>query len=670
MFTVSIIGPDGVGKTTIVTQLQKSLPMPVKYVYMGDNVESSNYILPWLRWWKKRHLAQSKAAKTLPKPMSPTRETTGLRAALRALKKSFGLVNRMLDVWYRYLVAAYFARRGYVVLLDRHFVYDYYHFDIEPQNGRRPLRRRLNGFLLKHTLPDPDLVICLDAPAEVIFRRKGEFSVEYIESRRQQYRSLQAVAKQFALVDANRELDTVVQDVRDIITNFESNAKTPLNPPFSRGESRGGKRGVSNFNGNSRKILVTDASRGSAVAIIRSLGRKGYRVVAADFNPKSLGFRSRYANEKVVYPAPENDPDAFCDFILETVKSLGVDLIIPVTDLTQQPLANARAEFAGKCKLAIASQAALDVVTDKDKTVELAQQLGVPVPKTFTVYTIAEAQALAEELGWPVVVKPQISRLLRQGEGIEKYKVTYAGNSDELAKTMGEFEGRCAVLLQRYLPGEGHGVELLLHEGRPLAAFQHHRLREVPVTGGPSSYRESFLLDPQLYDYSVRMMQTLRWTGLAMVEFKVGDGRAELMEINGRVWGSLPLAVASGVDFPFLLAQLHFNGPDAIQPNLNSNYKLGLKCRDLGRDFSWMIKVLTQQRPYKFLKFPSRVQAVAAFLGLFNPRNKFDLLCWDDPLPGLAELPMIYRKFWQKKKAAKEKVSADHLQHAEVDEED
>lgn len=423
-------------------------------------------------------------------------------------------------------------------------------------------------------------------------------------------------------------------------------------------------------NGNQPKILVTDASRGSAVAIIRSLGRKGYHVVAADSNSKSLGFRSRYAHESIVYPAPETHPDEFCDTVLQAVESHSVDLIIPVTDLTQQPLAHARAQFDGKCKLAIASQEALEVVTDKDKTVELAQQLSVPVPKTFTVYSVAEAQAIADELGWPVVLKPQISRLLREGEGIEKYKVTYAGNPQELAETMGELEGRCAVLLQRYLPGEGHGVELLLHEGRPLAAFQHHRLREVPVTGGPSSYRESFLLDPQLYDYSVRMMQALRWTGLAMVEFKVGEGRAELMEINGRVWGSLPLAVASGMNFPALLAQLHFEGPTAIKPKLNSNYKIGLKCRDLGRDFSWMVKVLAQQRQHKYLKFPGRGQAIAAFLGLFNPRNKFDLLCWDDPLPGLLEVPMIFRKFRQKKKAAKEKLAAGQLRHVEVDEED
>ena len=227
MFIVSIIGPDGVGKTTIVQRLRESLPLPVKYVYMGDNPASFNYVLPTMRWWKKLSGAGRNGAPTGPPAAG---ESSGLvhrpaarpwRNPLRAVRKSVGFVNRMLDIWYRYAVAAYFARRGYVVLLDRHFVFDYYHFDIAPQNGRRPFKRRLQGFLFKHTIPEPDLVICLDAPAEVIFARKGEFDVAYLERRRQQYRSLESVARHFALVNADQELERVVQDVRDVICNFQ-----------------------------------------------------------------------------------------------------------------------------------------------------------------------------------------------------------------------------------------------------------------------------------------------------------------------------------------------------------------------------------------------------------------------------------------------------------------
>ncbi|MFQ5603846.1 MAG: ATP-grasp domain-containing protein [bacterium] len=405
------------------------------------------------------------------------------------------------------------------------------------------------------------------------------------------------------------------------------------------------KKRMSDKNGAMPKILVTDSHRGSAIAIIRSLGRKGYRVVAADSNPRSLGFQSRYAREKVVYPNPESQPQEFCDFILDTVQKQGIDLVLPVTDLVIQPLASRREDFSGKTKLAIPENELLQAVTDKDQTVQIAQKLGVPTPATFTVRTAAEALAKAKELGWPVVLKPQISRLLRQGERIEKYSVSYANDAEDLQRQMSELEGKCSVLLQRYLEGIGYGVELLMHEGRPLAAFEHKRLREVPLTGGPSAYRESVRLHPELYQYSVRILKELRWTGLAMVEFKVGNERAELMEINGRVWGSLPLAIASGVDFPAMLVELYLNGADAVKPQLNSEYKIGLKCRDLGRDLMWMVSVLIRRQKVSFLPMPNRVQALSAFLSLFDPRNKFDLLCFDDPRPGLAELPRIYQKF-------------------------
>jgi predicted ATP-grasp superfamily ATP-dependent carboligase len=405
---------------------------------------------------------------------------------------------------------------------------------------------------------------------------------------------------------------------------------------------------MSSLNGKSPTILVTDAGRGSAIAVIRSLGRKNYRVIAADADAKSIGFRSRYAHELLVYPAPEAKPQEFCDCLLKTVKAKGVDLIIPVTDLAGQPLARARCSFSEITQLALPEDTMLKVVTDKDKTWELARQLGVPVPETYVVETATEALEVSARLGWPLVLKPQSSRKLREGNRIDSFKVTYAADADDLNQQMQALEGRCSVLLQRYCPGVGHGVELLMSEGKPLAAFQHKRLRELPITGGPSAYRESVRLDPDLYDYSLRLLQALRWTGLAMVEFKVGAAGPMLMEINGRIWGSIPLAVRSGIDFPLLLAELYLRGPDMIKPQLQSNYQIGVRCRDLQRDLMWITNVLMQRRKYKFLEIPSRKRAVLAMLGLFNPRRKFDLLTLNDPLPGLAELPRIVKKFRSK----------------------
>jgi predicted ATP-grasp superfamily ATP-dependent carboligase len=405
---------------------------------------------------------------------------------------------------------------------------------------------------------------------------------------------------------------------------------------------------MSNLNGKSPTVLVTDAGRGSAIAIIRSLGRKHYRVIAADADPTSPGFRSRFAKERLVYPAPEHAPREFCECLLQAASSRGIDLIIPVTDLAIQPLAKARASFAGVTRLAIAEDDKLAIVTDKDKTLALAKKTGVPVPETCVVGTAKEALAQAEKLGWPIVLKPQSSRKLNEGKGIDFFKVTYAADLADLQAQMQALEGRCSVLLQQYCAGIGYGVELLMSAGQPLAAFQHKRLREIPVSGGASAYRESVPLDRELYDYAVRLLQELRWTGLAMVEFKAGKHGAKLMEINGRVWGSLPLAVLSGMDFPALLAELCLEGPGKITPQLNSNYEIGVRARDLQKDLSWIVKVLKQQQREAFFKMPPRVRALRALLGFFNPARKYDVLSLSDPLPGFAELPRIVKKFRSK----------------------
>lgn len=393
------------------------------------------------------------------------------------------------------------------------------------------------------------------------------------------------------------------------------------------------------------RVLVTDAGRGSAIAVIRSLGCRGVHVVAADFDPRSAGFRSRYAAARVVYPSPKERPEEAVAALAAAAREHEIDLIVPVTDELALPLSRARASLP--CAVAVPEQAALDVAANKERTLALARELGIPVPATTVVETVEEALAAAPGLGWPVVVKPLASRVFTD-EGVETLEVAYAGDTGELEARMRAVGGRCPVLLQEYCPGEGHGVELLLDRGRPLAAFQHHRLREVPITGGASSFRESVALDPVLHRHAVRLLSALEWTGLAMVEFRVGRDGPRLMEVNGRIWGSFPLAVKSGVDFPLRLAELYLpalrNGANAA----NGHYRVGVRSRNLDLELLWIGSVLRRQRRYPYLPAPPRRRALAAALRLAYPRDGYDVLSARDPGPGLAELGRLARKLPKK----------------------
>src|SRR5215210_7316250 len=388
------------------------------------------------------------------------------------------------------------------------------------------------------------------------------------------------------------------------------------------------------------RVLVTDAGRGSAIAFTRSLGRRGVEVVAADEQRRSPGFSSRYASARVVYPSPATDPDGAVEALHRAVSDLGVDLVVPISDDIGLPLSRARERFEGLCALALPDPEALAQVTDKGATTELARRVGVPVPQTALVSTVAEAREAAPRLGWPLVLKPVASRIVRD-EAVERYEVSYVNDLTSLEARMAPLEGHTSVLLQEYHAGEGHGVELLCDRGEPLAVFQHRRLHEVPITGGASALRESVPVDPTLLDYSLRLLRELRWTGLAMVVFRVGDAGPGLMETNGRVWGSLPLAVKSGIDFPAKLAELYLGGAGTFGAGNGGPPQIGVRSRNIGLELVWIASVLRRRRRYPFLPAPARREGLKAALRLPHPRDGFDVLSCDDPRPGLAELVAV-----------------------------
>jgi predicted ATP-grasp superfamily ATP-dependent carboligase len=387
-------------------------------------------------------------------------------------------------------------------------------------------------------------------------------------------------------------------------------------------------------------ILVTDAGRGSAVSIIRSLGRRGHRIVAVDCARLSPGFRSRYTAARVVAPDPANRPNDFAEAVARAVVAQRVDLVVPVTEEAILALGSNPARLNPRTRLAIASEPALETVRDKWATVELARRLGVPVPRTNLVTSSDDIDTAADGMAFPVVVKPRRSRVLRHGR-IEAFAVSYAGDEAELRSRVESLIGRTDILVQEFVEGEGHGVELCMRDGEPLAAFQHRRLREVPVTGGASSYREGVPLDPELYRCAVDLLRELRWTGLAMVEFKLGRGGPWLMEVNGRVWGSLPLGIASGVEFGLFLPHLFLGQPSPAADEPIGEYVPGIRSHDLGLELVWIASVLRGQARYSFLPLPPRRAIIPAALSLVDPRTRHDMFSVDDPVPGLADLVRV-----------------------------
>ena len=371
------------------------------------------------------------------------------------------------------------------------------------------------------------------------------------------------------------------------------------------------------------------------MAIIRSLGRADWHVIAADADSSSPGFYSRYARRALRYTSPAGDSMRFVDELVHVAGEERLDLVIPVTDDAILPLAAARGRFPHQTHLAIPSDVQLNAVHDKLETISLAERLGVPIPRTELVRTVGEAALHCRRLGWPVVLKPRYSRVQVDNRVVAR-QVRYASSLRELAGAFAVADKGAEFLLQEYWPGEGHGVELLLHQGATRLAFQHRRLREVPPTGGPSSYRESVKLDPTLLEQATALLRELQWTGLAMVEFKCGPNGSRLMEVNGRIWGSLPLAVACGVDFPLHLAEMLAG---RSTEDLPTSYAIGTRRRNLELEVAWAAWVLFGRRDPTGRASPlSRWKALEVVMQLPGAWREMDNYWEDDPRPLAAEV--------------------------------
>src|SRR5258705_2823578 len=383
-----------------------------------------------------------------------------------------------------------------------------------------------------------------------------------------------------------------------------------------------------------RKVLVLGNDTRSFLATVRSLGRAGLDVHAAPFGFRAPALRSRYISHVHWLPYYIGGGEEWLESITSLFRTEGFDLVIPCDERTLIPLHLHAQQLSQLSPLAIPAAPALEVFFDKNLTRELARSLSIPVSFGRLIQPGDTAASLIAEAGLPLAVKPAQSYI--PSRLYSRNQVVIASDRQTLEEAL--LASRNAhYLFEALFEGRGVGVSVLASKGEILQAFEHRRVREL---AGSSYYRVSAPTSPSLTDAVASMARAVHFTGIAMFEFRVNEANGSwvLLEVNARPWGSLPLPVALGIDFPYRWYQLLAEGVET--PPVA--YRLGVYGRNLLPDLRQVAARAKMLRGQSLRLTGMLARAVAEYGRLFIGREANDVLVSDDPTPGLMEFKELF----------------------------
>lgn len=398
------------------------------------------------------------------------------------------------------------------------------------------------------------------------------------------------------------------------------------------------------------KALLLGIDTPIGLSIIRELGRQGVEVHGIAHHPNAIGLRSRYLTKG--YIRGPSDADLIAQ--LSELGELHTGSLLLAISETDIDLLNRHQDALKSLKLLVPSADKMAIVTNKHLCQSYASRVGLSVPETYQITRLQELSALGGKLQYPLVLKwpnPNQAAQLLSPLGLSVEKSHYCHGEEELHRYMAQFqEAEYFPLIQSFCPGYGLGQFVFLHNGEPIRKFQHRRLREWPPEGGFSSACEVVPLSEHedLMQKSVALLRSLNWEGAAMIEYRFDPAsrRATFLEINGRFWGSLPLAYHAGAAFAWLTYCVLGKGeiPKLEEPASK------LRCRFMIPETKHLARILFNQDAIqdKTLR-PSKIAATVNYLlDFIRPNSRYFIFDWKDLKPFVADTWQVLTKIMKR----------------------
>lgn len=387
------------------------------------------------------------------------------------------------------------------------------------------------------------------------------------------------------------------------------------------------------------KVLIFGIDSPIGLTLIRELGQHGVTVYGIGQSRRAIGLYSRYLEKAYVF---SDSRQQLVSFVSQIASRHHISYLLTVAE-NDILFFNQHRHELDNLQFLFADTASLSIVLDKEKTCAIAREFGIDTPLSFSIKAIEELDTVLQHIQYPVILKwrnpSDIFPLLSKFH-ISFLKTEYCYNVDSLYSslnryvTLGQFP-----MIQSFCPGYGLGQMIFMHNKEPLLIFQHRRLHEWPPEGGVSSLCESLAPTEHqsVLEKSIELLQRIAWEGAAMVEYRFDPvtQQAVLMEINGRFWGSLPLAYHANAPFAWYTYSVLGKG---IMPRARP-YRAGIRCVYTIPELKRLAVILF--RPdliqNKTLRF-SKLKEICSLLGtFFNPRQKYYIFSLNDPIPAVMD---------------------------------
>jgi D-aspartate ligase len=365
-----------------------------------------------------------------------------------------------------------------------------------------------------------------------------------------------------------------------------------------------------------------------ALGAARSLGRRGVPVWLVAEKAEPIATVSRYARHSVQWP--DGDDARRVAFLrgLAVERGLRGWALIPSSDTAAALVSRAHGELAEYFVNTIPAWDVLRWAYDKRLTHELAERLGVPCPHTVRVGPTFDPAETA--VSFPAVLKPAIKE---QANALTTAKAWRIEDRADLVRRFEEARDLLdpdVLMIQQLITGGGEAqlsFAALCRDGEPVAWLTARRTRQYPADFGRASTFVETVNCPDIVEPSLRLLTELRYTGLIEVEYKrdPADGVVKLLDMNPRLWGWHSLSAGAGIDFPWLMWQLLCGGTVPL-----AHARAGVGWWRFSTDTPTAIRELLGRRlsAREYVRTLRRPRVGAIF-------------AWDDPLPGLVELPLL-----------------------------